>query len=54
MKSRIRITPDRKPFDPDAFAEVLVAAVLSQLAEESKQAASDQQEEDRERSQRNA
>ena len=34
MKSRIHITADRKPFDPEAFAAVLVAAALARLAEE--------------------
>ncbi len=34
MKSRIRITAVRRPFDPEAFAAVLVAAALARLAEE--------------------
>ncbi len=34
MKSRIRITAVRKPFDPEAFAAVLVAAALARLDEE--------------------
>jgi hypothetical protein len=37
MKSRIRITAVRKPFDPEAFAAVLVAAVLARLAENERQ-----------------
>ncbi len=36
MKSQIRITAIRKPFDPEAFAAVLVAAALARLAEETK------------------
>lgn len=33
MKSPIRITAVRKPFDPEAFAAVLVKAALARLAE---------------------
>lgn len=34
MKSPLRITAVRKPFDPEAFAAVLVAAALARLAEQ--------------------
>ena len=34
MKPPIRITAVKKPFDPEAFAAVLVAAALARLAEE--------------------
>ena len=40
MKPPIRITAIRKPFDPEAFAAVLVAAALAKLAEEEKRATS--------------
>jgi hypothetical protein len=34
MNSRIRITAVRRPFDPEAFAAVLVAAAFARLDEE--------------------
>jgi len=34
VNSRVRITAVRKPFDPEAFAAVLVAAALARLAEQ--------------------
>jgi hypothetical protein len=39
VKSRIRITAVRKPFDPEAFAAVLVAAALARLTETKRQPA---------------
>ena len=39
MKSQIRITAVPTPFDPEAFAAVLVAAALAQIADEEAQAA---------------
>jgi hypothetical protein len=42
MTSRIRITAVRKPFDPEAFAAVLVAAALARLDEERAKQAADQ------------
>jgi hypothetical protein len=38
MNRRIRITAIRKPFDPEAFAAVLVAAALARLEERNKTA----------------
>jgi len=36
MTPRIKITAVRKPFDPEAFAAVLVAAALARLEDEAK------------------
>ena len=34
MPRRVRVTAVRKPFDPEAFAAVLVAAALARLEED--------------------
>lgn len=37
MSRRVRVTAVRKPFDPEAFAAVLVAAALARLDEEAQE-----------------
>lgn len=45
MSESIRITAVRKPFDPEAFAAVLVAAALAQLDRETEDGPSEDDDE---------